>query len=218
MESLTHRQQQVLALLQRKIREGGIPPSIREIGRALNISSLRGVTCHLEALEKKGHIRRLPHARGICLRKAAEENPQARSPGLAVDTSGRSACSIPLVGRVAAGKPILAQENLESSLVVDPLLARGEHCFALTVKGDSMIEAGILDGDYVIVRQQQTAESGDIVVAMVEEEATVKRFYREGRRVRLQPENPTMGPIMISPKQASLVLLGKVIGLVRRVR
>lgn len=218
MEPLTRRQRQVLALLKKKIQKGGVPPSIREIGRELEISSLRGVTCHLEALEKKGYIRRMPHARGLRLLQPAGKKRKTRAQRFAVDTSGRSAISIPLVGQVAAGKPILAQENWEGSIVVDPLFARGENCFVLKVKGDSMIEAGILDGDYVIVRRQQTAENGDMVVAMVEEEATVKKFYREGQRVRLQPENAAMEPIILSDKQASLVLLGKVISLLRKVQ
>lgn len=144
--------------------------------------------------------------------------PKVRATRLAVDTSGCLGFPIPLIGQVAAGKPILAQENLEGSILVDPLFAREENCFALRVRGDSMIEAGIFDGDYVIVRQQQTAENGNIVVAMIEEEATVKRFYREGARVRLQPENSAMAPVILSPQQASLSLLGKVIGLLRKIR
>jgi|TARA_B100000315_G_scaffold100359_1_gene92248 repressor LexA len=218
MESLTFRQRQVLVFLQEKIQESGIPPSIREIGHALRISSLRGVTCHLEALEKKGYIRRLPHARGICLLKTERENSEAQSPRLALDASGRSEMPLPLVGQVAAGKPILAQENLTGSILVDPLFAHGDNCFVLRVRGDSMIEAGIFDGDYIVIRQQQTAENGDIVVVMVEEEATVKRFYREGQQIRLQPENSAMEPVIISPQQASLLLLGKVISLLRKIR
>lgn len=218
MEDLTRRQQQVLALLQKKIRDNGVPPSIREIGRELQISSLRGVTCHLEALEKKGYLRRLPHARGLRLLAPAEKGKKTRVQKLTVDTSGRAGFSVPLLGRVAAGQPVLAQENREGSLTVDPLFAREENCFALRVSGDSMIEAGILNGDYVIVRRQQTAENGDIVVALIDEEATVKRFYREGKRIRLQPANAALQAIFLSPEQVSVALLGKVVGLLRAVR
>lgn len=209
MQPLTHRQQQVLDHLQKKIQEHGVPPSIRELGEALKISSLRGVTDHLQALEKKGYLQRRPHARGIRL---------AMTSGQSSVGSRQSSLTLPLVGQVAAGTPVLAEGNLEGSMVVDPLFARDEDCFVLKVKGESMIEAGILNGDYVVVRQQQSAENGDIVVALIEDEATVKRFYREGRRIRLQPENPTMAPIYISPRQASVAILGKVVSLLRRVQ
>jgi len=118
---------------------------------------------------------------------------------------------------VAAGQPILAAENLEGAMVVDPLFARDDNCFVLRVKGDSMIEAGIFDGDYVVVRQQEAAENGDIVVALVEDEATVKRFFREGKRIRLQPENASMEPIYISPREAAVTILGKVVSVMRKV-
>ncbi|MBI3921563.1 MAG: transcriptional repressor LexA [Armatimonadetes bacterium] len=209
MQPLTHRQQQVLEHLQKKIQEHGVPPSIRELGEALKISSLRGVTDHLQALEKKGYLQRRPHARGIRLAVTSGQSAEGRR---------QSSLTLPLVGQVAAGTPVLAEGNLEGSMVVDPIFAREEDCFVLKVKGDSMIEAGIFDGDFVVVRQQQTADNGDIVVALVGEEATVKRFYREGRRLRLQPENAAMEPIYISPKQASVILLGKVISLLRKVQ
>jgi len=220
MRPLTHRQQRVLNFLQKKVDEQGLPPSIREIGEALNISSLRGVTDHLVALEKKGYLYRSSHSRGIRLTGTQPSPTREGNKGEITTHPGpvrHSSFTLPLVGQVAAGQPILAEENLEGSMVVDPLFARDENCFVLKVRGESMIQAGIFDGDYVVVRQQESAENGDIVVAMLEDEATVKRFFSDGKHIRLQPENASMEPIYISSSKAAVAVLGKVVGVMRKV-
>jgi repressor LexA len=217
-EVLTPRQRQVFEFLTKRIRRG-MPPSIREIGEALNISSLRGVTDHLEALEAKGWIRRAPHARGILLlREASGAQPGTRgdqpSPAPSDRFESEADLRLPIIGRVPAGQPVTAEEEVEGYLD-PPAQEWGENAFALRVKGDSMIEAGILDGDLVVVRPQPEARNGDIVVARVDDEATVKRFFRERTRIRLQPENQKMEPIYLSPEQAEITIVGKVIGVVR---
>ncbi len=206
MEALTQRQQVVLDAIRQWTREHGYPPTIRELGPRIGIKSLRGVTTHLETLVRKGYLSRARGARGlkILIGDAA--------------TSVESARRIPILGRVAAGAPLLAQEHVEGQLSLDPLLlgasASGAH-FALKVRGDSMMQAAILDGDYVIARQQSDADNGDIVVALIGEEATVKRFARDNGAIRLQPEHPTMEPIVLNPQQ-SLTILGKVVAIFRK--
>lgn len=204
-KDLTKRQQTVLQVIRAWMQDQGCPPTIRELGKQLNIKSLRGVTTHLDAIAKKGFLTRKPGARGIRLKDLV--SPIA------------NALRIPVVGRVRAGEPILAQENIEEHVTVDSRWIGGRSetssHFALKVQGESMIGAGILDGDYVIVRQQPTASNGDIVVALLEDEATVKRFYREGEQIRLQPENPKMKPIIVS-KQESVSILGKVTAVFRK--
>ena len=201
MKELTKRQERVLKFIQEEIRRKRIPPSVREIGSAFGISSPRGVTRHLEALEKKGFIQRGRIARGIrVLTDAVEDLVQ-----------------LPLVGRIAAGRPLLAEENLEGSLAVDQRFVPSGTCFCLKVKGESMVGAGILDGDFLIVRQQSTAENGEIVVALLGDEATVKRFYKEKGKIRLQPENPLLEPIFITKKKSDVAILGKVVGVFRKI-
>lgn len=201
--TLTDRQQQLLDYIEREVNNTGVPPSIRQIGTALGISSTNGVRWHLRTLEKKGYIHRtLRTSRGITtlnrLRRAVSSPPH-------------NSVTIPILGRVTAGKPILAVENHEGSLTVDTSFVKGSDVFALRVEGDSMIGAGILDGDYVVVRPQQGAQNGDIVVALLEDEVTVKRLYREANGIRLQPENPRLVPILVPDVQ----VCGKVIALVR---
>ena len=197
---LTQTQRETLDWIKAFIVENGMPPTVREIGRAFGIKS-SSVFQRLQTLEKKGFLKRGP----LGARSLEITDPRA---------SGFCTCSsIPLVGRIAAGAPILAVENIEGRIAVDSRLARGQ-MFALRVVGDSMIEDGILDGDYVIVRQQPTAEEGEIIVALVEEEATVKRFYREeGRRIRLQPANEAMAPIILPEDE--VVIQGKVVAVER---
>lgn len=205
-KQLTKRQHAVLDTIRSWIRERGYPPTIRELGKQLGIKSLRGVTTHLDAIAKKGFLKREPRARSISLLDALAPFEQA--------------LRVPIVGRIQAGKPALAQEDVEGHLVVDggwigaSSSAEAPQHFALRVKGDSMINAGILDGDYVIVRQQAAAEPRDIVVALLGDEATVKRFVKEGDQVRLQPEHPTMEPIVITPEKAPAIL-GKVVAVFR---
>jgi repressor LexA len=203
---LTSRQRQILDFIRAEIHRRGFPPSVREIGEAVGLSSSSTVHSHLAALEAKGLIRRDPS------KPRALEVLDYRDTERAVDYENVQA--VPLVGQVAAGVPILAAENIEATLPL-PASFAGEQTFVLRVKGESMIEAGILDGDYVVVKQQPTATNGEIVVAMLNEEATVKRFYRESGRVRLQPENRTMEPIF-ADEHADFAILGKVVALFRR--
>ena len=201
---LTARQQQLLHYIEQVVSTTGVPPSIRQIGAALGISSTNGVRSHLKALEKKGYIHRsLRTSRGITM---LDRIKRVTSKAL------RDAIDIPLLGRVTAGAPILAVENREGHLRLDPSLVKSADTFALRVEGDSMIEAGILDGDYVLVRPQQSADNGDIVVALLnDEEVTVKRFYREANGFRLQPENARLTPIRVP----AVRICGKVTGLIR---
>jgi len=199
-QTLSERQQRILGFISDKQHEGWTP-SVREIGEAVGLHSSAAVQKQLDSLERKGYIRRLPgKARLIQVLK---------SPAPSGDHS-----LIPIVGEIAAGKPILATENIEGYLtaVHEEVLARGGTFFALKVKGESMIEAGILPGDHVVVRQQATAENGEIVVALVEEEATVKRFFKEQDHVRLQPANARMKPIITCNVQ----ILGKVVSVIRQ--
>jgi repressor LexA len=193
----------MLEYIDHEVKTTGIPPSIRQIGVALGISSTNGVRTHLQALEKKGYIHRnLRTSRGIATLD------RLRTPS---STARLKTVKVPILGRVAAGMPILAVENREGTLTLDPTLVESADTFALRIEGDSMIAAGILPGDYVLVRPQDNAYDGDIVVALVEDEVTVKRFYREVDSIRLQPENPTMAPLRVPTVQ----ICGKVIALVR---
>jgi repressor LexA len=198
---LTDRQREVLDFIRGYAREQGYPPAVRDIGRALGLASPSTVHAHLAKLEHAGLVRRDPtKPRALELLSGA-----ARA---AVGGAG-----LPLVGRVAAGQPVLAEENIEDYVEV-PELAGGEQGeFVLRVAGDSMRDAGILEGDYVVVHRQETADDGDIVVALLEDEATVKRFFRASDRVRLQPENPEMEPILVR----EVTILGRVVGVCRRV-
>ncbi|HEY3318709.1 MAG TPA: transcriptional repressor LexA [Coriobacteriia bacterium] len=202
---LTRRQQQILDFIRAEIHRRGFPPAVREIGEAVGLSSSSTVHSHLAALEAKGFIRRDPS------KPRALEVLDYRDADRAIDYGQVRA--VPLVGQVAAGVPILAAENIDATVPL-PADFADENTFILKVKGDSMIEAGILDGDFVVVRQQQAATDGDIVVAMLgDEEATVKRFFKEPDRVRLQPENSSMEPIY----SRDVAILGKVQALFRRV-
>jgi len=200
---LTRRQQEILEFIRSEIHRVGYPPSVREIGEAVGLSSSSTVHSHLAALEAKGFIRRDPS------KPRALEVLDFRDSDAAIDY-GRIH-SVPVVGQVAAGQPILAAENIEQTLPL-PAEFAGEQTFILRVRGESMIDAGILEGDFVVVRQQNTAGNGDIVVAMIDDEATVKTFYREQDRIRLQPENSTMEPIY----SRDVSILGKVVALFRR--
>ena len=202
MRGLTRRQEEILRFIQDFVQEHSVPPTVRELGGRFRISP-RAAFDHLKALERKGFLHRRPTARRT-----------SRVLGL----PGRKfpVREIPILGRIAAGAPLLAVENREGvlSLSAESLLGKGEELFALRVRGESMVGAHILDGDLVLVRHQSGADAGDIIVAMVEGEATVKRFAREGRHVVLKPENPAMAPIVIPPGQ-DVKILGKVVGLIR---
>lgn len=201
-KELSQRQRQILDYIVQHIETHGYPPTVREIGVAVSLSSSSTVHAHLRNLEDAGLIKR----EAVLIRaiRVIAGTTSAFKPKRIVN--------LPVVGQVAAGKPILAVEDIEDTFPVPREFVAGEDGFMLRVRGDSMIEDGIRDGDYVIVRRQQAADNGDTVVALVDGEATVKRFYREGGRVRLQPANENMQP-MYYP---SVDVVGKVVGLVRR--
>lgn len=199
MRELSERQRQILEYIQKCVEEKGYPPSVREIGQAVGLSSSSTVHGHLNRLEQKGYLRRDPtKPRAIELLSPEHRRVPYQQ--------------APVVGRVTAGEPILAVENVETYVPLSKELFGDDELFVLKVRGESMVEAGILDGDWVIVRRQATAENGDIVVAMIEDEATVKRFFREQGHFRLQPENPTMEPIIVDRVE----ILGLVVGLFRK--
>ena len=194
------KQQEILQYIKDTILKKGYPPAVREICEAVHLKSTSSVHSHLETLEQNGYIRRDP--------------TKPRTIEILDDCfnlTRRELVNIPLIGSVAAGQPILAQENIENYFPVPSDLLPNQEAFLLRVKGESMINAGIFNGDQIIVAQQDTAENGDIIVALMDDSATVKRFYREDDHVRLQPENDTMEPIITTDVQ----ILGKVIGLVR---
>ncbi|NVN92166.1 MAG: repressor LexA [Desulfuromonadales bacterium] len=195
---LTPRQRQVLQFITSFAGSHGYPPSQREIAGHLNVSGTLPVMKHLDALERKGHLRRENVNRGIVL-----ATPDSRS------------TSLPIVGTVRAGQLSTAIEDVQGYFSVDQMAVKGADCFFLKVSGDSMINAGILDGDLALVRPQPTAHNKDIVVAMVDGEATVKWFYREPDHIRLQPANAHMDPILIYPEDGEVTIVGKVIGIYR---
>lgn len=202
MRELTARQKQILEFIKERVRVKGYPPSVREIGEAVGLRSSSTVHGHLNRLEEKGYIRRDPtKPRAIEILDGNDSIPK------------KEMVQVPVVGKVTAGEPILAVENVEDYFPLPRDFAPYDNVFMLRVRGDSMIEAGILDQDYVVVRQQQDATNGDIVVALIGDEATVKRFYREADHIRLQPENPVYEPIIVNDVQ----ILGKVVGVLRHI-
>jgi repressor LexA len=228
MTGLTDRQLEVLRFIAQQIEECGYPPTIREIGEALDIRSTNGVNDHLKALERKGYLTRDPvKSRALIptplARQALGDASRASNVVPFAKPSARTPPSrlveIPIVGRVAAGQPILAQERVEDTVQVDAfLLGTNKKVYGLRVQGDSMIGDGILPGDYIFVKKQLHAEDGDIVVAMIDDEATVKRVYFEGDRVRFQPSNPRMAPIYVREADfRSTMILGVVVGVYRKI-
>jgi len=202
-ETLTRRQKEILKYIEKMITELGKSPTIREIGEKFDISSTNGVRAHLEALMKKGYIRRQGLiSRGIELVRSFS-GPVER---------------VPLVGAVPAGVPIDAIENVEGEIAVDTSFLPAGETFTLRVEGESMQGAGIFDGDYVLVKKQKSANSGEIVVAIIGEEATVKRYYPERGKIRLQPENDSFEPIWVDKKSPEFTIAGKVVGLMRRIK
>ncbi|HEO69759.1 MAG TPA: transcriptional repressor LexA [Candidatus Hydrogenedentes bacterium] len=201
-KGLTRRQEEILAFIIESIRDRGCPPTIAEIGGAFGISSTNGVNDHLNALRKKGYITRTSKARGIHVTEKAAAGLYRQPPG-----------TLPLVGRVAAGLPVFAEEHVEDHVTVDPELAACKG-FCLRVQGDSMIEKGILDGDVLVVDRQREAKRGDVVVALVGDEVTVKQFYPHGERVELRPANQAM-QTMVFPAD-SVAVQGVVVALQRK--
>ena len=197
---ISKKQLEILEYIKSQILERGFPPAVREICEAVSLKSTSSVHSHLETLEKNGYIRRDP--------------TKPRAIEILDDTfnlTRREVVNVPLIGRVAAGEPLLAQENIENYFPIPMEFMPNKQTFLLTVKGESMINAGILDGDMVLVEQAQTADNGDMVVALIEDGATIKTFYREEGVCRLQPENDYMDPIIVK----DVSILGKVIGVFR---
>ncbi|MBQ2678479.1 MAG: transcriptional repressor LexA [Firmicutes bacterium] len=208
---LKDREKKILDFMKKEIKQKGYPPTVREICAALGIKSTSTVHKDIATLEKEGYIRKDPSKPRALMLVDSEEAGTANRFSNAERTD---VVEIPVVGRVAAGTPILAEENIEDSFPVPSRYVTNGTSFMLTVKGESMIEAGIMDGDYILVQQQNTARNGDIVVAMIdgfESEATVKTFYKEDNHIRLQPENSTMNPIIVKDVR----ILGKVTGVFR---
>ena len=206
---LSPRQRDVLDFISSSLAHRQVPPTYREIGDALGIASTNGVADHVKALIKKGYIRKIdsgPDGAGVARGLQLTDKAGSKRRGAVV--------SVPLVGHVAAGQPILAEENYERALHLDRGLVPDGVIFALRVRGESMIEEGIHDGDFVIVKQQSTARNGDIVVALVDGDATVKHFFREGPRIRLQPANSDMEPIYVDASNTTLIQ-GLVVGVYR---
>ena len=197
---ITPKQQQILDYIKEEILSKGYPPAVREICKAVHLKSTSSVHAHLETLEKKGYIRRDPtKPRAI---EILDDD---------FNLTRREVVNVPIVGHVAAGEPILATENIENYFPIPVEYMPNEETFMLKVKGESMINAGICDGDNVLVKQQPTASNGDMVVALVDDSATVKTYYKEDGYYRLQPENDTMAPIIVT----DLTILGVVFGVIR---
>lgn len=197
---ITKKQTEILEYIKSQILNKGYPPSVRDICTAVNLKSTSSVHAHLETLEKNGYIRRDPtKPRAI---EIIDDN---------FNLTRREVVNVPLIGQVAAGQPLLAVENITSYFPIPAEFIPKEEVFMLNVKGESMVNAGIYDGDQIIVKQQCTASNGEIVVALVDDSATVKRFYKENGHIRLQPENDFMEPIIVD----SCEIIGKVIGLIR---
>jgi repressor LexA len=217
---LTDRQREVLDFITQSIDERGYPPTLREIGLHFGIRSTNGVNDHLRALEKKGHLQR-EDLKSRALRPvgaSAAAAAAASAPAGRPDPRLSEVVEIPVIGRVAAGLPLLAVENVQDTVHIDKFfIGQTREVFALRVKGESMIEAGIFDGDYIFVRKQLQASRGDIVVAMIGDEATVKRYYPEGDTIRFQPANAAMQPIIVKKRDfKSVNLVGVVVGVYRK--
>lgn len=203
MEGTTDRQRRILEVIHEFTAERGYPPSVREIGERVGLSSSSTIHSHLKSLERQGLISRDPTKPRALRSEVATESR----------TAGPETVTMPIIGKVAAGVPITAQENVEGEFVLPTSFTRASDGFLLRVQGDSMVEAAILDGDLIVVRPQKVANNGEIVVAMLDGEATVKRFYKEAGRVRLQPENQTMEPIYATDVQ----IVGRVEAVVRKI-
>ena len=232
-DPLTERQQKILSFIKKSIQDQGYPPTIREIGEAFGIRSTNGVNDHLKALERKGYLLRGElKSRALSVIDGGASTsigkPGGRFPALGRKSAALQALpdgdviDVPVLGKVAAGAPILAQENVTDHVRIDSFLlgnpGTARRVFALKVTGDSMIGDGILDGDYIFVRKQLNAAPGEIVVALIEEEATVKRFYPEADRIRFQPSNPRLKPIYVNRDDfRDTQIIGVVVGVYRRV-
>ena len=203
------KKEELLKFIKQYVDDNGYPPTVREMCRAVKVNSTSTIAYHLSKLEDDGHIKKNPN-KNRALEVVNNFSQKFAKVITSNDTNGLTA--IPMLGVITAGEPILAVENCEEYFMVSPNLFRGDGLFMLTVKGESMINAGIYDGDQIIVRQQTYADNGEIVAALIDGSATVKRFYKEDGHYRLQPENDTMSPIIVDECQ----VIGKVVGLVRK--
>lgn len=209
VKSITHKQQMILDCINNAINDQGYPPSVREICSTVGLKSTSTVHGYLQALEQKGYIQRdptKPRAVKVVDKKSSKKKPEY--------STYKELIEVPILGKVTAGQPILALENIEDTMPLPIDFTQNGDAFILKVQGDSMVEAGILDKDFIVVRQQSVASNGDIVVAMLEDEVTVKRFYKERSCIRLQPENPFMDPIFTN----NVSVLGKVVGVFRKIK
>ena len=209
--AINRREKAILKYIEKQVNANGYPPSVREIGKAVGLNSTATVHNYLAKLEVKGYIKKARQkGRTLKLLKSADNQP-LRQEDKSLYTQ-KEMVDVPVIGRITAGAPILAVENVTDTFPIPIDFVGNSESFMLTVRGESMIEAGILSGDYILVRKQNTAENGEIVVALIEDEATVKTFYKEKDHIRLQPENSTMDPIIVPDCK----ILGKVIGVFRK--
>ena len=215
-KELTVRQKQILRYITKQIQSNGYAPSVREIGKAVGLSSTATVHSHLQKLEKLGYIKK-ENQKGRTLRILKKEDDLYEPKRLQREPSKafynkKEMVDVPVVGKITAGSPILAVQNVTDTFPIPLDFVGNSQSFMLVVSGESMIEAGILDGDYILVRRQNVAENGEIIVALIDDEATVKTFYKEKDHIRLQPENSTMDPIIVPDCK----IIGKVIGVFRK--
>ena len=210
---LNKREKDILKFIQRNVENKGYPPSVREIGKAVGLSSTATVHSYLAKLTEKGYIKKENQkGRTLKLLKGADNKEITKTKESKNYYTGRELVDVPVIGKITAGEPILAVENITDTFPIPIDFVGNSESFMLTVRGESMIEAGILNGDYILVKKQNTANNGEIVVAMIDDEATVKTFYKEKDHIRLQPENSTMDPIIVPDCQ----ILGKVAGVFRK--
>ena len=212
-DSLNKREKAILKFIEKNIEKNGYPPSVREIGKAVGLKSTATVHGYLTALADKGYIKK-ENQKGRTLKLLKGGLAENNEPYEKEVYSGREMVDVPVIGKITAGEPILAVENITDKFPIPLDFVGTSESFMLTVRGESMIEAGILDGDYILVRRQNVVENGEIAVALIEDEATVKTFYKEKDHIRLQPQNPTMDPIIVP----NCEILGKVTGVFRKIR
>ena len=211
LDGLNNREEAILKFIEKQIKTKGYPPSVREIGKATGLKSTATVHGYLNKLEEKGYIKKEQQkGRTLKLLKGGLEKKEQSDKGF---YSEKEMVNVPVIGKITAGAPILAVENVTDTFPIPIDFVGNSESFMLTVRGESMIEAGILDGDYILVKKQSNANNGEIVVALIEDEATVKTFYKEKNCIRLQPENSTMDPIIVQDCK----ILGKVAGVFRKI-
>ena len=208
---LNKREKAILKFIEKQIMTDGYPPSVREIGKAVGLSSTATVHGYLAKLEEKGYIKK-KDKKGRTLRLLKGATGESKDTSSKDFYTQKELVEVPVIGKITAGAPILAVENVTDTFPIPIDFVGNSECFMLTVRGESMIEAGILDGDYILVKRQNTANNGEIVVALIGDEATVKTFYKETDHIRLQPENSTMDPIIVPDCE----ILGKVAGVFRK--